>query len=327
MPKRSPVTLEDVADWNNLVWAAYRAAQGRRLHPAVRHFMDNLEGNLRLLRQGLLDGSLSVGQATSFRIFDPKPRTIHAPVFPERVMHHALMRHLGPVLERSLVADTFACRKGKGAIAAVKRAQDHARRYAWFGKLDIRQYFPSISHAKLLGMLQRKFKDRGRWNFSNASSVEIMPREDAVCPSAHSRPRTSPTFTLVHSIASCWRRRLLVASSAIWMMSSGGATASRKLIRLPPPRRRFWISGSRWRFVRRSRSIAATEAFHCVAIACFRGPSTCRGVGESSTSWVAEDGKQNSRLVSSADHNCRRLMPPRWASPCTRMQLHGGRTN
>ncbi len=161
MPKRSRVTLEDVALWDNLVLATYRAAQHKRMRSAVSSFVNNLDANLLALQQSLLDGSVNVGNAATFRIFDPKPRTIHAPVFRERVLHHALMRHIGPVLEKALVGDTFACRIGKGAIAAVQRVKHHSRRYAWFGKLDVRQYFPSICHATLLVMLQRKFKDRG----------------------------------------------------------------------------------------------------------------------------------------------------------------------
>lgn len=161
MPKRSRVTLEDIAAWDNLVWSAYRAAQGKRTQPAVHSFMEELDQNLLALRESLLDGSVKVGEAATFRIFDPKPRTIHAPVFRERVLHHALIRYVGPVLENALVPDTFACRVGKGAIAAAQRTQHFARRFAWYGKLDVRQYFPSICHATLLGMLQRKFKDRG----------------------------------------------------------------------------------------------------------------------------------------------------------------------
>lgn len=160
MPKRSQINLEDVADWDNLVRAVYRAARGRRMKTAVRDFHQNMEANLVPLRNSLLDGTIPVGCVSTFHIMDPKRRVIHAPVFRERVLHHALMNQIGPVLEKSLVADTFACRIGKGVLAAVKRAQHHSQRYAWFGKLDIRQYFPSICHATLLEMLTRKFKDR-----------------------------------------------------------------------------------------------------------------------------------------------------------------------
>ena len=59
--------------------------------------MENLDDYLVVLQQSLLDGSVEVGEVTSFEIFDPKQRTIHAPAFRERVLHHALMRHIGPV--------------------------------------------------------------------------------------------------------------------------------------------------------------------------------------------------------------------------------------
>jgi hypothetical protein len=79
----------------------------------------------------------------------------------ERVLHHAIMAHVAPVLDRTLVDDTFACRIGKGALAAVHRAQHHARRWPWWCKIDIRAYFASIHHATLEHMLARKLKDPG----------------------------------------------------------------------------------------------------------------------------------------------------------------------
>jgi len=96
-----------------------------------------------------------------FRIRDPKPRIIHAPCFRERVLHHALMAHVGPALDRALVDDTYACRLGKGVLAAVRRAQHHGRRFPWYAKIDIRAYFASIDHAILLQRLARRFKDPG----------------------------------------------------------------------------------------------------------------------------------------------------------------------
>ncbi len=112
------------------------------------------------LRTDILSGGIAVGRTRRFRIHDPKPRTIHAPCFRERVLHHALMAHVGPVLEGALVADTFACRTGKGALAAVQRAQHHGRRWPWWAKIDIRAYFASIDHGILQDLLARRFKNQ-----------------------------------------------------------------------------------------------------------------------------------------------------------------------
>ena len=159
--KRSPVGLDNIADWHNLAAAFHRAARGKGDRDEVGQFRADLPGELARLRAALLDGSVEVGRMRRFRIRDPKPRIIHAPCFPERVLHHALMAHVGPVLDRALVDDTYACRVGKGTLAAVQRVQQHLRRFPWYAKIDIRAYFASIDHERLLVLLERRFKNRG----------------------------------------------------------------------------------------------------------------------------------------------------------------------
>lgn len=159
--QRSRVGLAAIADWHNLAAAFQRAARGKSQRDDVRRFRADLNGELACLRAALLDGSVEVGQMRSFHIRDPKPRIIHAPRFRERVLHHALMAHVGPVLDRAMVDDTYACRVGKGVLAAVQRAQHHARRWSWYAQIDIRSYFASIDHDALLALLERRFKDRG----------------------------------------------------------------------------------------------------------------------------------------------------------------------
>ncbi len=157
MPRRSRITLADVAELGNLTAAFAAAARGKGTTRAVLAFSADLWPRLHALRDDLVAGRAPAGEMTTFRIFDPKPRTIRAPAFPDRVAHHALMRLAGPVLDRSLVDDTFACRTGKGTLAAVQRAQRHARRYPWFGTLDIRSYFASVDHGRLKALLARRF--------------------------------------------------------------------------------------------------------------------------------------------------------------------------
>ncbi len=59
-----------------------------------------------------------------------------------------------------MIDDTYACRVGKGALAAVQRAQHHIQRFPWYAKIDIRAYFASVDHGILLALLARRFKDR-----------------------------------------------------------------------------------------------------------------------------------------------------------------------
>ncbi len=161
MPRRSPISLADVAAGDNLALAFWRSAKGKRARPEVIEFAANLDVELARLRQQILAAELPEGAMDVFEIRDPKPRIIHAPCFRQRVLHHALMALLGPVIERSLVADSFACIKDRGTLAAVLRAQTHARRRPWYVKIDIAAYFASIEHARLLDDLRRRFKNAG----------------------------------------------------------------------------------------------------------------------------------------------------------------------
>lgn len=158
--KRAGRLMERVVDRENLREAFSRASRGRRTKPDAAEFALRLEENLAGLARELAGGSYAVGPYHRFTIFDPKERLITAPCFRDRVLHHAVILVCEPVFERFLIADTFACRRGKGREAAVERARQFARRYPWFLKLDIRKYFDSIDHKILRGKLARKFKDR-----------------------------------------------------------------------------------------------------------------------------------------------------------------------
>jgi RNA-directed DNA polymerase len=157
--KRVGQLLEALADPGNLRLAFWKAAKGKRAKADCRYFQENLDTNLAALRAGLLAGQVRVGDYHYFTVHDPKERTICAAQFRERVLHHALMNVCEPVLERAAIFDSYACRKGKGQLAAVRRAECCARRYGWFLKMDVRKYFDSVDHTVLRGLLRRKFKD------------------------------------------------------------------------------------------------------------------------------------------------------------------------
>ncbi len=157
--RRSGVGLGEVAQWDNLVRALKLASRGKRDRPDVIRFLQRWPQELEELQEAILTGSIELGRARSFRIRDPKPRLIHAPCFRERVLHHALMNKVGPILNRALVQQTYACRESKGPIRAVQRLQLHLRRFPWFVKIDIRDYFATIDHETLFRQICRKFKN------------------------------------------------------------------------------------------------------------------------------------------------------------------------
>ena len=147
--------------WKNLLDATWQAQRGKRNRTDVRAFVGDLDFRVAELRKEILSGRVTARPCRTFQIWDPKPRMICAPAFHDRVLHHAIISIVGPVLDRFLIDDTFACRVGKGTLAAVCRAQQHVRRFSWYIKMDIAKYFASINHEKLMAELKKRLKGKG----------------------------------------------------------------------------------------------------------------------------------------------------------------------
>ena len=148
--------FDGITDPVNLVEAAYAAARGKYKRENVIAFMRDLMDNTAILRQRLDSGCWQPAPYREFAIRHPKPRTISAAPFADRVVHHALCRVILPVLEKTLVSQTCANRVGYGTHHAVDLCQRYLRRYDWYIKCDIRKFFPSIDHELLKGLVRRR---------------------------------------------------------------------------------------------------------------------------------------------------------------------------
>ncbi len=158
--KRKGQLYHEIAETENLKLAFWKASRGKRGHEGVLLFRENLDANINLMRGQLLAEKPDIGHYHFFKVYDPKERLICAASFPERVLHHAIMNICEPIFERYAIFDNYACRTDKGNRKAIARCQYFSRLFKWYLKLDIRQYFASIDHVKLLGILERLVKDR-----------------------------------------------------------------------------------------------------------------------------------------------------------------------
>lgn len=159
MSKRAGYLIEKIADLDNLRLAFWKARKGKEGKGEVIDFRVNLDKNLLTLHDGLLNGTVEVGNYHYFTINDPKERLICAAHFPERVLHHAIMNICHDYFEKFQLFDSYATRVGKGQYAALDRAKSYSAKYKWFCKLDVRKYFDSVDHFVLYDKLATKFKD------------------------------------------------------------------------------------------------------------------------------------------------------------------------
>lgn len=146
---------------------AYRlTARGHRGSGAYLEFKEFDALNLARLASALADGSYRQGAATELRITDPKPRTISALPFEDRVAQQAVGLVIGPIFDRLLLPRSFASRPGKGTHAGVAAVQADLRRLGrdgpvYFLKTDFSKYFASIDRAVLWSMIDRKISCAG----------------------------------------------------------------------------------------------------------------------------------------------------------------------
>ncbi len=157
--KRVGRLFDSIADLENLERAARRAERGKRYSQEVLRFNLRREDELLRLREELARGTWAPGGHRHFVIREPKRRWISAAPYRDRVVHHALRQVIEPVLDRRLIFDTWANRRGKGSHRAVLRYQAFSSSSRYALKMDIRQYFASIDHRILGDQLGRVFKE------------------------------------------------------------------------------------------------------------------------------------------------------------------------
>ena len=143
------------------ILAASREAlkNGKRAKPPGARYFAELETQAVRLRRELLEGTYRHGGYTYFTVHEPKERLVAAAAFRDRVVHHAIVRVLEPIFEGRFIEDSFACRKGKGTHAALRRCAHFAQHHRYALKCDVARYFPSIDHGILRGLLRRVIAD------------------------------------------------------------------------------------------------------------------------------------------------------------------------
>lgn len=155
----------DAVTPKDLMRAYIDCRKRKRNTPNSILFEQNLCSNLVTLLSELNNGTYYPGTSTCFVVRNPKPREVFAADFRDRIVHHLVVRELEKYWERVFIYDSYACRKGKGTLAAVERLHTFMRkvtvngtRRAWFLQCDIKNFFMSIRKEKLVQFLDRGLK-------------------------------------------------------------------------------------------------------------------------------------------------------------------------
>lgn len=104
--KRLSGLWEQVVSFDNLLLAYQKARKGKGDRPEVAWFGLELEKELFAIQAALESQSWCPGAYRVFTIYERKARQISAAPFRDRVVHHALMNIVEPLLDKRFIFDT-----------------------------------------------------------------------------------------------------------------------------------------------------------------------------------------------------------------------------
>lgn len=161
--KRIGNIYQEIISVDNLYAADAIAQRGKTKQPTVIAHNEKQDANIWHLHNLLYNKTFRTSPYTVFKVYEPKEREVHRlPYFPDRIVHHAIMRVLEPMFVANFTADTYSCIKGKGIHAAsyaVRKALKDVEATQYCLKIDIKKFYPSIDHDVLKQLLRRKIKD------------------------------------------------------------------------------------------------------------------------------------------------------------------------
>lgn len=155
--------FHDITEFAWLEEAYRNARKQKRYREEILEFSNDLDANLLRIQEEVRDGSFKFGPYRRHWISVPKRRLVMALPFDSRIVQWSIYLLLNPFFDRMMIEDSFACRKGKGALAAAQRLQywmKEAQGKRWYAlKLDISKYFYRVDHEILLEILGDRIKD------------------------------------------------------------------------------------------------------------------------------------------------------------------------
>lgn len=159
--KRKGHLYDKICTYNNIDLAELKARKGKSKRDYVTKFNRNRDENIQEILNELRNKTFKTSEYSHFIIYEPKKREISKLPYKDRVIHHALMNIIEPILKDSFIAQTYSCIKRRGIHRCqkdLKKGLLSKSKYCL--KLDINKFYPSVKNDILKKILRTKFKDK-----------------------------------------------------------------------------------------------------------------------------------------------------------------------
>lgn len=143
--------------FHQLIRAYKSCKRGKNKSPTIARFEMRIGRRLHQLEHEIQNQTYKPSPLKCFAVSHPKPREIFAAPFKDRIVHHLIVKPLEERLDQKFSPNAFACRKNKGALAALDKLKAKVRSLSkggrstvWCLQLDIQSFFVTIDRKILL---------------------------------------------------------------------------------------------------------------------------------------------------------------------------------
>ncbi|MEZ6058624.1 MAG: group II intron reverse transcriptase/maturase [Planctomycetaceae bacterium] len=159
--------MDKVYSEENLYWSWVQVAQNDGAagvgHVSIDEFAKQLAANLKRLTQTLRENLYQPQDVK--RVWIPKPgsqeqRPLGIPTVRDRVVQTALRNVIEPIFERDFAEQSYGFRPGRGCKDALRRVDQLMKQgYRYVVDADLKSYFDTIPHDRLMDRIQEKISD------------------------------------------------------------------------------------------------------------------------------------------------------------------------
>lgn len=184
--------IDKVYRWSNLAlaWEKVRSNKGAGGvdKVSIEQFEERKESHFQTLYERLKEDTyypLPVRRGYIPKS-DGKKRPLGIPAIRDRVVQQALLNKLEPIFERKFLDSSFGYRPNKSPHSAMRRIWEDLRNgYCWIVEVDIRHFFDTIDHERLIDFVAEEVAD-GRVlevirRFLKAKVSENYTLVDVIC--------------------------------------------------------------------------------------------------------------------------------------------------
>lgn len=159
-------TFDRIVDKENFKLAHEQQNLGKTKYTqGAIEFNRNATYNLERLRQEVISGEYQFGDYSSFYVYEPKERLIHAPSFRDKIVQCAVNNIIKEIYFPKFIKDSYSCIDGKGTLNCANRISEFMKNAhksygekATIVKIDIKKFFYSINREIMKEILKIKLK-------------------------------------------------------------------------------------------------------------------------------------------------------------------------